>query len=65
MKRLTLAVLAAAVCCRDRDRLDPAPRRAPGPAAAASRRGEEFEYLPSVNSMFDGQSGGAFTIPPA
>jgi hypothetical protein len=57
MKRLTLAVLATAALLASM-----ALAATPGPSGAGE---PEFEYLPSVNSMFDGQSGGAFTIPPA
>jgi len=57
MKRLTLAVLATAALLASM-----ALAATPGPSGAGEL---EFEYLPSVNSMFDGQSGGAFTIPPA
>ncbi len=57
MKRLTLAVLVAAGLLASM-----ALAATPSPSGPREPR---FEYLPSVNSMFDGQSGGAFTIPPA
>ena len=57
MKRLTLAVLVFAALLASM-----ALAATPGSSGAGEPK---FEYLPSVNSMFDGQSGGAFTIPPS
>ena len=57
MKRITIAVLAAALLATIA--FAESAERATQPAEA------EREYLPSVNFKTDGFSGGAFTIPPA
>jgi hypothetical protein len=60
MKRITIAALAAALLATIAF-AESAADRPSQPAPAEPER----EYLPSVNFMTDGFSGGAFTVPPS
>ena len=60
MKRITIAALAAALLATIGFAVSAADRTGP-----ATNLEPEDAYVPSVNFMTDGFSGGAFTVPPS
>jgi hypothetical protein len=60
MKRITFAALVAALLATIAFAESAADRESP-----ATKSEAEDAYVPSVNFMTDGFSGGAFTVPPS
>jgi hypothetical protein len=61
MKRITIAAVAAALLAT----IAFAESAADRPSEPVKNEKEQDRYLPSVNFMTDGFSGGAFTLPPS